>query len=86
MQPTSEAAGRQSDPPRSALVLHYSTTVHRGGCKQFAVHGFGGWSVGLEAALTARRRLRNRQSTADSQALYDNDSEGKNVGLRSHPM
>ena len=32
---------------------------HRAGCKWFAVHGFGGWSARLEAALT-RRRLGKR--------------------------
>ena len=27
--------------------------LHRGGCKQFTVHGFGGSSAGLEATLTS---------------------------------
>ena len=40
------------------IFFRYCTTrkavLHRGGCKYFAVHGFGGWSAGLEAALTSK--------------------------------
>ena len=38
------------------IFLRYCTActmLHRGGCKQFTVHGFGGSSAGLEATLTS---------------------------------
>ena len=60
------------------------TTVHRRGCKEIAVHGFGGSSVGLEASLTSEDAAGkeipgNVQRTAK---CCDDDAGGRDGRLR----
>ena len=69
-----------------SLVLQYITAllIHRVECKQLAIHGFGGWSVGLEAALTSYRyEAAGKEIKVQRTAKrYDDDGDGKAVGLR----
>ena len=53
------------------MSLRYCTnSTATEGCKHIAVHGFGGWLVGLEAALTSQEAAgKEIKSTVNSKAL-----------------
>ena len=48
----------------------------------FAVHGFGGWSAGLEAALSSYTAAGKEMKVQRTAKRYDDDGDGKDVGLR----
>ena len=48
----------------------------------FAVHGFGGWSAGLEAALSSYTAAGKEMKVQRTAKRYDDDGDGKYVGLR----
>ena len=48
----------------------------------FAVHGFGGWSAGLEAALSSYTAAGKEMKVQRTAKRYDDDGDGNDVGLR----
>ena len=66
------------------MSFRYCTTaLHRGGCKKFVVHGFGGSSVEFEAALTSEEATGKKiQYSERPSATTMTATAKKYVGLR----